>query len=126
MERKRIEGQRPEQSVQEPPVQEQHVQEQNVQEQNVQEPPAQEQLCPDPAELRKPEEKRPARNLYLQYNDLEFSDKLMFEAAINDYCQKAGVPMESIDSVNLYVKPQEGKAYYVINEDGEKIGSIDL
>lgn len=66
------------------------------------------------------------QNLFLQYNDLEFSDKLMFEAAINDYCQKAGVIMESIESVNLYVKPQEGKAYYVINDDSEKTGLIDL
>lgn len=73
-----------------------------------------------------PAKKEVERNLYLQYNDLEFSDKLMFEAAVNDYCKKAGVSMESIEAVNLYVKPEEGKAYYVIDHDGEKNGSIDL
>lgn len=72
------------------------------------------------------EREKPVRNLFLQYNNLEFSDKLMFEAAINDYCKKAGVGPDSIEIVNLYVKPQEGKAYYVINGDGEKNGSIDL
>lgn len=66
------------------------------------------------------------QNLFLQYNDLEFSDKLMFEAAINDYCRNVGVLTESIEVVNLYVKPQEGRAYYVINKDGEKTGYIDL
>lgn len=73
-----------------------------------------------------PAKKEVERNLYLQYNNLEFSDKLMFEAAVNDYCKKAGVSLESIEAVNLYVKPEEGKAYYVIDHDGEKNGSIDL
>lgn len=73
-----------------------------------------------------PAKKEVEKNLFLQYNDLEFSDHLMFEASINDYCKKTGVPAGDIESVNLYVKPQEGKAYYVINHDGEKNGSIDL
>lgn len=73
-----------------------------------------------------PVKKEVEKNLYLQYNNLEFSDHLMFEAAVNDYCQKTGVSAENIEAVNLYVKPEEGKAYYVINHDGEKIGSIDL
>ena len=66
------------------------------------------------------------KNLFLQYNGLEFSDKVMYEAAINDYCKKAGVVTEAVESVNLYVKPEEGKAYYVINQDPEKTGAIDL
>lgn len=70
--------------------------------------------------------KRVEKNLYLQYNNLEFSDRLMFEAAINDYCQNTGVSAEDIEVVNLYVKPEEGKAYYVINQDSEKAGFIDL
>lgn len=64
--------------------------------------------------------------LYIQYNDLEFSDELMFEAAVNAYCNESGKDKSCIKSVNLYVKPQEGKAYYVINDDAEKAGSIDL
>lgn len=60
--------------------------------------------------------------LYIQYNELEFSDELMFEAAINDYCNAFNQDKSSVQSVNLYVKPQEGKAYYVINNDGEKSG----
>lgn len=73
-----------------------------------------------------PKKKEVEKNLYLQYNDLEFSDKVLYEAAIKDYCEKAGISQEAIQSVDLYVKPQEGKAYYVIDEDGEKAGSIDL
>lgn len=64
--------------------------------------------------------------LYIQYNELEFSDELMFEAAINDYCNTFNQDKSSVHSVNLYVKPQEGKAYYVINNDGEKSGAIEL
>ena len=64
--------------------------------------------------------------LYIQYNELELSDELMFEAAINDYCNAFNQDKSSVQSVNLYVKPQEGKAYYVINNDGEKSGAIEL
>lgn len=64
--------------------------------------------------------------LYIQYNDLEFSDELMFEAAAKAYCTKSGQDKSFIESVTLYVKPQEGKAYYVINDDAEKTGSIEL
>ena len=64
--------------------------------------------------------------LYIQYNELEFSDELMFEAAMNDYCNAFNQDKSSVQSVNLYVKPQEGKAYYVINNDGEKSGAIEL
>ncbi len=66
------------------------------------------------------------KHLFLQFNDLEFSDKLMFEAAMNDYCMKNGTVLKDIKSVNLYVKPQEGKAYYVIDEDPGKKGIIEL
>ncbi len=64
--------------------------------------------------------------LYIQYNDLEFSDELMFEAAVNAYCNEFNEDKSSVETVNLYVKPQEGKAYYVINDDAKKSGSIDL
>lgn len=67
-----------------------------------------------------------SHKLYIQYNDLEFSDELMFEAAAKAYCTESGKDKSSIESINLYVKPQEGKAYYVINDDAEKTGSIDL
>lgn len=68
--------------------------------------------------------KETSHKLYIQYNDLEFSDELMFEAAISAYCNDSGKDKSSVESVNLYVKPQEGKAYYVINNEVE--GSIDL
>lgn len=70
--------------------------------------------------------KEPDHKLYIQYNDLEFSDELMFEAAVIAYCNEYNQDKSSVESVNLYVKPQEGKAYYVINNDAEKTGSIDL
>ena len=66
------------------------------------------------------------KELFIQYDPLEVNDKVLFEAAINDYCNVSGQAKESIESVNLYVKPQEGKAYYVINGDSEKNGAIDL
>ena len=74
----------------------------------------------------KEEKKEVKKELFIQYDQLEFSDKVLFEAAINDYCSISGQAKESVESVNLYVKPQEGKAYYVINGDSEKNGAIDL
>lgn len=88
--------------------------------------PAPQPPASQPEEPAQPLQKEIEKNLYLQYNNLEFSDHLMFEAAVNDYCRKTGTPVEEIQAVNLYVKPEEGKAYYVINHDGEKLGSIDL
>ena len=38
--------------------------------------------------------------LYIQYNELEFSDELMFEAAINDYCNAFNQDKSSVQSVN--------------------------
>lgn len=70
--------------------------------------------------------KETVQKLYIQYNDLEFSDELLFEAAVNAYCNESGMDKSSVEAVNLYVKPQEGRAYYVINNDAEKSGSIEL
>lgn len=70
--------------------------------------------------------KETVHKLYIQYNDLEFSDELLFEAAVNAYCNESGLDKSSVEAVNLYVKPQEGRAYYVINNDAEKSGSIEL
>lgn len=70
--------------------------------------------------------KETVHKLYIQYNDLEFSDELLFEAAVNAYCNESGMDKSSVEAVNLYVKPQEGRAYYVINNDAEKSGSIEL
>lgn len=70
--------------------------------------------------------KETVHKLYIQYNDLEFSDELLFEAAVNAYCNESGMDKSSVNAVNLYVKPQEGRAYYVINNDAEKSGSIEL
>ena len=61
------------------------------------------------------------KELFIQYDQLEVNDKVLFEAAINDYCNVSGQAKESVESVNLYVKPQEGKAYYVINGSSEEI-----
>lgn len=81
-------------------------------------------------ENKKPENvndtKETVHKLYIQYNDLEFSDELLFEAAVNAYCNESGMDKSSVKAVNLYVKPQEGRAYYVINNDAEKSGSIEL
>ncbi len=66
------------------------------------------------------------QKLYIQYNGLEFSSKLIFEAAVNDYCTNYNKEKSDIKNIDLYVKPEEGKAYYVVDEDSEKTGVIEL
>lgn len=65
------------------------------------------------------------KRLFIQYNGLEYSGELVFEAALSDYRRKSGEKSE-IKKISLYVKPQEGKAYYVIDDDPDKKGFIDL
>lgn len=54
----------------------------------------------------------------LQYGDKQVTEEQLVSAAKKAYGKK------DIKSLNIYVKPEEGKAYYVVN--GDVNGSFDL
>ena len=61
----------------------------------------------------------PKTNLFIQYQGTELSYADLIERA------KADAGVEAPKSINLYVKPEENKVYYVIN-DNEKVGGFDI
>ena len=61
--------------------------------------------------------------VYVQYQDAEIEPKKVLEQVKTDWV-KAGHRVSSIKKVDLYIKPEEGKAYWVIN--GKETGSVDL
>ena len=63
------------------------------------------------------------QQLILQYDGQEM-DLSAVEANVKQIWKDAGKKMTDLASLNIYVKPQEGKAYYVIN--GEVEGAVDL
>ena len=54
----------------------------------------------------------------IQYSDLTITDDQLVSKAKKAYGKK------DIKDLNIYVKPEEGKAYYVVNND--VTGSFDL
>ena len=60
---------------------------------------------------------------FIQYGAMEWKTSELMERAKAAYAAE-GHRASSIKSVNLYVKPMDHKAYYVINE--KVTGSIDL
>ena len=61
--------------------------------------------------------------VYVQYQDAEIEPKKVLEQVKTDWVN-AGHRVSSIKKVDLYIKPEEGKAYWVIN--GKEKGSVDL
>ena len=63
------------------------------------------------------------QQLILQFNGQD-TDLTAIEANVKQIWKDAGKKVTDIASLDIYVKPQEGKAYYVVNKDVE--GAIDL
>ena len=59
----------------------------------------------------------------LQFDGNEF-DITDVEANVKKSWKDAGKKLSDIETLDIYVKPQEGKAYYVVNKEFE--GKIDL
>ena len=59
----------------------------------------------------------------LQFNGQEF-DLTAVEANVKKNWKEAGHKLTEIADLDIYVKPEEAKAYYVVNKNVE--GSVDL
>ena len=59
----------------------------------------------------------------LQFDGQEF-DLGAVEANVKKNWKDAGHKLTEIADLDIYVKPQEGKAYYVVNKEVE--GKVDL
>ncbi len=62
-------------------------------------------------------------NLYIQYQGYEFQDK-PFINRIKEIWSNQGNKIKDIETLNLYIKPEENTVYFVINETTS--GSIPI
>ena len=63
------------------------------------------------------------QQMFLQFNEQEVELRTV-EANVKKEWKDAGKKLTDIETLDIYVKPQEGKAYYVVNKSVE--GKIDL
>ena len=63
------------------------------------------------------------QQLFLQFNEQEVELSAV-EANVKKDWKDQGRKLTEIESMDIYVKPQEGKAYYVVNKECE--GKVDL
>lgn len=95
----------------------------------VAEKPAAVKAAPKKAAAKKPAAKKPAapkkvaETLVIQAAGNEWDTAAVKEQVIAAYVA-AGHARSSISSLTVYIKPEEHKAYYVINE--KTIGSVDI
>ncbi len=95
----------------------------------VAEKPAAVKAAPKKAAAKKPAAKKPAapkkvaETLVIQAAGNEWDTAAVKEQVIAAYVA-AGHTRSSISSLTVYIKPEEHKAYYVINE--KAIGSVDI
>ena len=64
--------------------------------------------------------------VFVQYAGKELDTEKLVAAAKKAYERKTGSKADEIKSVELYIKPEENAAYYVINGRGEDDFRIDL
>lgn len=94
----------------------------------VAEKPAAEKAAPKKAAPKKPAAekaapKKVAETLVIQASGSEWDIAAVKEQVIADYVA-AGHTRSSISSLTVYIKPEERKAYYVVNEKAG--GSVDI
>lgn len=63
-------------------------------------------------------------SLSVQYQGKDFSSDDLFNAAKDVWSKDTGKKIADLKSLDLYVKPEENKVYYVAN--GNELGSYDL
>ncbi|MBR0367275.1 MAG: hypothetical protein IJH86_02650, partial [Clostridia bacterium] len=56
------------------------------------------------------------QQMFLQFNEQEVELSTV-EANVKKEWKDAGKKLTDIETLDIYVKPQEGKAYYVVNKE---------
>jgi len=74
-------------------------------------------------EIGKVEEENMKSRFFVQYQGNEFEEKEII-TKIKEVWKEEGNKVKDLKELDIYVKPEEGKAYYTIN--GETRGSIDI
>lgn len=62
-------------------------------------------------------------NFYVQYQDQEYLAKEVIEK-VKEKCQAEGLASEDLNTLSIYLKPEDKKVYYTV--DGGISGSVSL
>lgn len=76
-------------------------------------------VAPAKKTVRKPRKKAVVPNFVIQNNA---EDGITYAAVVEKV--QAAITIQDVTSLDIYVKAEEGKAYYVVN--GEAAGAVDL
>lgn len=63
------------------------------------------------------------QSLFIEFNGKKIDDKFLFDT-VKELWKEKGNKVKDLLNVDLYYKPDEGKCYYVFNED--ETGSIEV
>ena len=74
-------------------------------------------------DLKKESEEMKTMNFYIQWNGKEFCQADIVEQ-IQKQWEAMGNTAESLEKLNIYLKPEESRAYYVANESVQ--GCVEL
>jgi len=67
--------------------------------------------------------KKRTENIYIEYGASQITEKEVIQR-VKDIWVENGRKINEMTSLEVYIKPEENKAYYVINED--ITGDVDL
>lgn len=91
-----------------------------------------EEVKKETAEKKAPAKKAPAKkavektslSIHVQFADRDYTEGYIRESCVNAYLNETGKKSSSIKKIEIYVKPADYAAYYVVNDD--YAGRIDL
>ena len=77
--------------------------------------------APKKTAVKKAAAKKAETKIYVQYMGQEFDQQEIVERIITKYMQESGRARSSIKSLDVYIKPEDQTAYYVLNGQDSSI-----
>lgn len=60
-------------------------------------------------------------NIFVQFNNKETNQQVLVKRIIEKWCTETGKKDKDIKELNIYIKPEDNAAYYVINGQGDSV-----
>ena len=73
------------------------------------------------ATARKATTTKKKTNVFIQYNYQEIAEEVLVQRIIDKWVEETGNKESSIKSFDVYIKPEDNAAYYVVNGQGSSI-----
>ena len=63
-------------------------------------------------------------SIFIQHQGKEVSQEDLINKIVDKWCAEEGKKASSIKELNIYIKPEDNAAYYVINGQGSSVGLL--